>query len=141
MNRYRTKSAGQLLTLSIVGLTFATAYIHLSLGGLLFTLNGIGYLVLGTAYLGAATFPASLLRDFGWLARIGLAGYTLLTIGAYLAIGPYFALGWIAKGVEAALVGLLALETLVAYGDLAGLRRAIAHSVRPARRRGGVEDA
>lgn len=141
MNRYRTQTASPLLTLSIVGLTLATAYIHLSLGGLLFTLNGIGYLVLGAAYLGAATVPVSLFRDFGWLARIGLAGYTLLTIGAYLAIGPYFALGWIAKGVEAALVGLLAVETLVAYGDRAGLRRAIAHSVRAARRRGGVGDA
>ena len=141
MNRYRTKTARRVLALLVAGLTLLTAYIHLSLGGLLFTLNGIGYLVLGAAYLGAATFPISLLRDFGWLARIGLTGYTLLTIGAYLAIGPYFALGWIAKGVEAALLGLLAVETLGAYGDLAGLRRAIAHSVRAGCRRGGVGDA
>ncbi len=141
MNRYRMQSASHILTLSIAGLMLVTAYIHLSLGGLLFTLNGIGYVVLGAAYLGAATLPVALLRDLGWLARIGLGGYTLLTIGAYLAIGPYFALGWIAKAVEAALVGLLAVETLVTYGGLAGLRRAVAGSARAARRRGGLGDA
>lgn len=139
MNRYRTRTARPLLMVAIVGLTLATAYIHLRLGGLLFTLNAIGYLVLGAAYLAAATIPSASRRRLGLLARIGLGGYTLLTIGAYLVTGPFFTLGWIAKGVEVALIALLAAETLIGHGDVAGLWRA-ADSVRP-RRPGGIGDA
>lgn len=120
--------AGALLTLVIIELTLATAYIHLSLGGLLFTLNGIGYVGLATAYAVTATVP--ILRRFGWLAQIGLAGYAALTIGAYLVIGPYFDLGWIAKGIEVAIVGLVIVNLLGAYGDLRGLRRAAIGSMR-----------
>ena len=44
-----------MLTAAIVGLTAATAYIHLGLGGLLFTLNGLGYIGLaGLVVIGAA---------------------------------------------------------------------------------------
>ena len=35
----RSRAAGAVLTAAIVGLTLATAYIHLGLGGLLFTLE------------------------------------------------------------------------------------------------------
>ena len=40
----RSRAAGAVLTTAIVGLTLATAYIHSTLGGLLFTLNALGYL-------------------------------------------------------------------------------------------------
>jgi hypothetical protein len=42
-----SRLAGALLTLVIVELTIATGYIHLTLGGPLFTLNGFGFLALG----------------------------------------------------------------------------------------------
>lgn len=105
--------ASGLMLFVILELTVATAYIHLSLGSLIFTLNGLGYLGLAAAYLASAVLPVPLVRRFSWLPRIGLAGYALVTIGAYLVIGPYFALGWIAKGIELAIVGLVAVDLLV----------------------------
>ena len=102
--------AGLILTVAIVELTLTTAYIHYSLGGLLFTLNGIGYAVLAASLVAVALHPGGLIGRFGWLPRIGLAGYTLVTIAGYLVMGPYFALGWIAKAVEVAILTLLAAD-------------------------------
>ena len=104
----------------IIELTLATALIHLDLGGTLFTLNGLGYLALGAAYAVAATRLAPL-RRYGWLPRVGLAGYAAVTIGAYLVVGPYFALGWITKGIELAIVGLVIADLSVEYELPAGL--------------------
>lgn len=101
-----------LLTLVIVELTLATAWIHLTLGGPLFTLNGLGYIALAVAYVASAVLPVPLIRRFSWLPRVGLAGYALVTIVAYLVIGPYFDLGWIAKGIELAIIGLVAVDLL-----------------------------
>lgn len=105
--------AAGVLVFVIVELTVATAYVHLSLGGPLFTLNGVGYLALAAAYVASATLPHPIVRRFSWLPRVGLAGYALITIGAYLVLGPYFALGWVAKGIELAIVGLVAVDLLV----------------------------
>ena len=111
------------LTTAIVALTLATAYIHLSLGGLLFTLNAIGYAVLAVA-VAVGAVPHGLLSRFSWLPRVGLAGFTAVTIAAYLVIGPYFSLGWIAKAVELAILALLAVDVVRVYGSPAGLFRA-----------------
>ena len=100
------------MLLVILELTVATALIHLSLGGLLFTLNGLGYLGLAAAYLAAVLIPVPLVRRYGWLPRIGLAAYAAVTIGAYLVIGPYFTLGWITKGIELAIIGLVTVDLL-----------------------------
>ena len=54
-----------------------------------------------------------------------------LTIAAYLVMGPYFSLGWIAKGVEVALIGLLAVDILRVYGSPMGLVRTAVASVAP----------
>jgi hypothetical protein len=123
--------ADSVLTLVIVELTIATAYIHLRLGAVLYTLNGLGYLGLATAYVAAAAIP--ILRPFGWLARIGLAAYAALTIGAYLAVGPYFDLGWITKGIELAIVGLVFVDLVSTHGGLGGLWRAAIGFLRPSR--------
>jgi hypothetical protein len=125
------------LMLVIVELTLATAYIHLGLGGLLFTLNGVGYLGLVMAYAATAVVPITFLQRFAWLARIGLAGYTVLTIGAYVVVGPHFVLGWITKGIEVAIVGLLMVDTLGAYGSIRGLSKAAFGSLEALRTRGG----
>jgi hypothetical protein len=108
--------AGLILTLAIVELTLTTAYIHYSLGGLLFTLNALGYAVLAVSLVAVTLHPTGLIGHVGWLPRVGLAGYTLVTIAGYLVMGPYFALGWIAKAVEVAILTLLAAD----------LRRAVA---------------
>src|SRR5919106_5412848 len=123
-----SRIAGIGLVAGIVELTVITAYIHLTLGGPLFTLNAIGYGVLAAAVVIASVVPAPLAR-FGWLPRIALGGYTATTIGAYLVMGPYFDLGWIAKGIEVAILTLLGADLLRRYGSPAGLVRAALDSV------------
>jgi hypothetical protein len=135
-----TRIAGIGLTVGIVELTLITAYIHLTLGGLLFTLNAVGYAVLAIAVVAAAVAPASIKR-FGWLPRIGLGGYTATTIGAYLVIGPYFDLGWVAKGIEVAILTLLAADLLRRYGSPGGLLRAALVSLGIGHRRGPIPNA
>jgi hypothetical protein len=43
-----------------------------------------------------------LVQRFDWLPRIGLLAYASTTIAAYLVVGPYFSLGWVAKAIEVA---------------------------------------
>lgn len=102
-----------LLTGVILELTLATAIIHLTLGGTLFLLNGIGYLGLGALYLVAAVLPMPTVRRHAWMARAALAGYASVTIVAYLVTGPYFTLGWLTKGIEVAIVMLLLADLLI----------------------------
>jgi hypothetical protein len=118
------------LTVAIVDLTLITAYIHLTLGGTLFTLNALGYVALAAAVV-ATALPHPFLRRFAWLPRIGLAGYAAITIVSYLLIGPYFSLGWVAKAVEIAIIVLVAVDLARLYGSPAGLVRAAIGSVRP----------
>ena len=125
----RTRVADTAMTAAIVELTLITAYIHFSLGGPLFTLNALGYLVLAIALTIGAARPHPLVARFSWLPRVGLAGYALATIGAYVVVGPYFNLGWVAKGIEVAILTLLAADVVRAYGSPAGLMRAAIASV------------
>jgi hypothetical protein len=127
----RSRTAGVALTTAIVGLTLATAYIHLGLGGLLFTLNGLGYAGLaGLIVIGAAA-PLPIVERFSWFPRVALVGYTAMTIAGYLVMGPYFTLGFIAKGIEVALIALLVVDVLRVYGSPMGLVRAAIASVAP----------
>lgn len=105
-----------LLTGVILELTLATAIIHFSLGGTLFLLNAAGYMALGTAYLVGAALPIPAIRRYSWLPRVGLAAFASVTIVAYLVIGPYFTLGWVTKGIELAIVLLVAAD-LLAWTD------------------------
>lgn len=119
-----SRLAGLALTAAIIELTLTTAYIHSTLGGLLFTLNAAGYLALAVAYGIAAALSHPLVARFSWLPRVGLAGYTLVTIGAYLVVGPFFSLGWVAKAVEVAILTLLAADVVRVYGTPGALVRA-----------------
>ena len=125
----RSRTAGALLTAAIVGLTLATAYIHLTLGGLLFTLNGLGYLGLAALIVIGAAAPIALVKRFSWFPRIALIGYAATTIAGYLVMGPYFSLGFIAKGIEVALIGLLVVDVIRVYGSPMGLVRTALESV------------
>jgi phosphatidylserine synthase len=116
---------------AIVVLTLTTAYIHFSLGGVLFTLNAAGYAAFAVALILITAVPHPLIRRFDWAPRIGLAGYAALTIGAYLVIGPYFTLGWIAKGIEVAILVLLAVDLIRLYGSPRGLVQSALSSLRP----------
>jgi hypothetical protein len=123
------------LTAATVALTLTTAYIHLSLGGLLFTLNALGYAALAVA-VAVGAIPHPFISMFSWLPRVGLAGFTAVTIVAYLVIGPYFSLGWIAKAVEIGILILLAVDVMRVYGSPAGLVRAAMSTLRELRAAG-----
>jgi hypothetical protein len=127
----RTRAAGAVLTAAIVGLTLATAYIHSTLGGLLFTLNALGYLGLAALIVIGAAAPVAIVERFSWFPRLALIGYTLMTIAGYLVMGPYFTLGFIAKGIEVALVTLLVVDVIRVYGSPMGLVRSALDSVAP----------
>jgi hypothetical protein len=127
----RTRAAGAMLTAAIVGLTAATAYIHLGLGSVLFTLNGLGYLGLAALVIIGAMAPVAIVGRFSWFPRIALMGYAAMTIVGYLIIGPYFTLGWIAKGIEVTLITLLVVDILRVYGSPMGFVRAALTSVAP----------
>jgi hypothetical protein len=91
---------------AIVGLVLGTAYIHSTLGGLLFTLNAAGYVVAALAIIA----PIALAGRFRWFIRIGLAGYALTAIVAWAIMGPYYSTAYVAKGIEIALIALLIVD-------------------------------
>ncbi len=126
---FRGRTAGFVLTAGIVALTLATANIHRSLGGLLFTLNALGYLGLAALIVIGAASPMAIVRRFSWFPRVALMGYAAMTIAGYLVMGPYFTLGWIAKGIEVALIALVTVDILRVYGSPMGLVRAAVDSV------------
>lgn len=91
---------------AIAGLALATGYIHLTLGGLLFTLNAIGYFTAAAVIVA----PLALAVRFRWVVRLGLIGYALTTIVGWAIQGPYYQTAYIAKGIEVALIVLVAVD-------------------------------
>jgi hypothetical protein len=95
-----------LLRVAIEAMTLATGYIHLTLGGLLFTLNAIGYAVGAVAMV----VPLAIAVRYRWLIRIGLAAYAAATIAGW-AIDPlFYSTAYVAKAIEVALIALLILD-------------------------------
>ena len=94
------------LRVAIVALVLGTAYIHSTLGGLLFTLNAVGYLVAAVAI----AIPLGLAIRFRWFVRLGLMGYAATAIIAWAVQGPYYSTAFLAKGIEIALITLLAVD-------------------------------
>ena len=95
-----------IIRIAIVGLVLGTAYIHSTLGGLLFTLNAVGYLVAAIAI----AIPLGLAIRFRWFIRVGLVGYAATAIIAWAVQGPYYTTAYIAKAIEIALITLLAID-------------------------------
>ncbi len=94
------------LRVAIVALTLATAYIHLTLGGALFTLNAIGYVV-GAA---AMVVPIAIAVRYRWLVRIGLAGYAATTIVGWVIEPIFYSTAYLAKAIEVVLIALLTID-------------------------------
>ncbi len=90
----------------IVVLALSTAYIHSTLGGLLFTLNAMGYVTAAIAMV----IPLGLAVRLRWVVRLGLIGYALTTIIGWAIQGPYFQTAYIAKAIEVALIVLVAVD-------------------------------
>lgn len=120
----------------IVGLALATGYIHSTLGGLLFTLNAVGYAVAAVAMIA----PIALAVRFRWVVRLGLMGYAATTIIGWALQGPYYQTAYIAKAIEVGLIVLVAVDfarmdgnpitvvkrELASFGDLVARRRGTA---------------
>jgi hypothetical protein len=116
----RTDPRVATLHAAIVGLTLTTAAIHASLGGLLFTLNAIGYTTLAVAML----LPGPLTR-FRWLVRLALLGFVAATIGGWLLFGARFDLAYVDKGVEAVLLLALLVDMRLEDGGPTGVARRV----------------
>ena len=108
-----TSPAGVVIRLAFVGLTVATGWIHFTLGGVLFALNGLGYFVAAVAMV----VPVAVASRFRWLVRLGLIGYAATAIVAWYLMGPRYDVAYVAKAVEVALIALLIVEVWAYDGN------------------------
>ncbi len=90
----------------IVVLALSTGYIHSTLGGLLFTLNAVGYATFAVAMI----IPLALAVRFRWAIRLALIGYAATTIIGWAIQGPYFSTAYVAKAIEVALIVAVAVD-------------------------------
>jgi hypothetical protein len=102
----------------IVALTLATAALHASLGGLLFMANAVGYTTLAVAMI--VPGPVGRVR---WLVRSALIGFTAATIGGWLLFGARFPLAYLDKGIEVALISVVAFDLWRSDGGPLGVVR------------------
>jgi hypothetical protein len=134
-SRTQLRTSDVAVRAAIVALTLATGYIHFTLGGLLFTLNATGYAVAAVAMI----IPLALAVRFRWVIRIGLIGYAATAIIAWAMMGPYFSTAYIAKGIEVALIVLVAIDFARHDGSpVAVVRRELATVTALVGRRGTV---
>ena len=104
----RRDAPSVLLRVAIVVLTLSTAYIHYTLGGMMFMANAVGYLVFAAAMIA----PLAIASRYRWLIRAALIVFALMTIGGWLMFGARYWLGYLDKAIEIALIGLLFAEML-----------------------------
>jgi hypothetical protein len=121
------RAATILLRIVVVALATATAIIHARLGGLLFTLNALGYLALTTAMVLPGPFGR-----IRWLTRVALIGFTTATIIGWVLIGPRFPLAYLDKGVEIVLIAFLTFEVWLDGGP-STIFRHLRHAIAVAR--------
>ena len=107
------------IRLALVGLTFATAYIHSTLGGLMFTANALGFATLGIAML----VPVGLAVQYRGLIQVALGGFAAATIGGWLLFGARYSTAYLATGIEIGIVALVAVATYRAYGSPVAIAR------------------
>jgi hypothetical protein len=88
----RNAALAALVRTTIVALTVATGWIHLGLGGPLFTLNAVGYFVAAAAMV----VPLAIAGRWRWLVRLGLVGYAATAIVAWYLTGPRYDVAYLA---------------------------------------------
>jgi hypothetical protein len=134
-SRTALRPADVAIRAAIVALALTTGYIHYTLGGLLFTLNALGYLTAAVAIV----IPLALAVRFRWFIRLGLMGYAATAIVMWAIQGPYYSTAYIAKAVEVALIVLLAIDFARHDGNPVGvIRRELAAFTGLVARRGTV---
>ncbi len=113
------------LAAGVILLALATAAIHFYLAptefemgggatlfGVLFVLNGLGYLTM----LAVIYAPVGFLAPFRLAARMILIVIAAASIGAYFYVGVFDTIGWVDKAAEAGLIVLVLIETVAARG-------------------------
>ena len=134
-SRTHLRASDVVIRAAIVGLALTTGYIHSTLGGLLFTLNALGYATAAVAIV----IPLALAVRFRWFIRLGLMGYAATAIVMWAIQGPYYSTAYIAKAVEVALIVLLAIDFARHDGSPIGvIRRELAAFTGLVARRGTV---
>jgi hypothetical protein len=109
------------LRTGIVALTLSTAFIHSTLGGALFALNALGYVMLAVAMI----LPLRWFHEIRWLTRIALVAYTAATVIGWYLVGPRYDTAYIAKGIELVLIALLIVESYHRDGSPVRIARRI----------------
>ena len=94
------------LRVAIVVLALATAYIHSLFGGLMFTANAVGYVVLAAAMVA----PIPIVSRYRWLVRVAFIAFTLATIVGWALFGGRFTLAYLDKAIEVGLISALLVE-------------------------------
>ena len=137
-SRVSLRPSDVIVRAAIVALTLATGYIHFTLGGLLFTLNALGYVVAAMAIVA----PLALAVRFRWIVRVGLIGYAATAIVAWAVMGPYFSTAYVAKAIEIVLIVLLAIDFARHDGNpISVIRRELAAVFALVTRRSGTAGA
>lgn len=103
--RNDTRSFDLLLLAGIVVATLTTAYVHYTLGGMIFLLNALGYVTLAVVVV-ASLFVLQRLRP---LVLIALALFTITSIVAWLVMGSRIDLAYFTKAVEIVLLALIGI--------------------------------
>lgn len=133
--RTTLRASDVIVRAAIVALILGTAYIHSTLGGLLFTLNALGYAVAAVAIV----IPLALAVRFRWIVRVGLVGYAATAIVAWAVMGPYFSTAYVAKAIEVTLIVLVAIDFVRHDGSpISVVRREFAAFTNLVARRGVV---
>lgn len=102
-------------------LTLTTASIHLYLGGLLFTANGLGYAALAVALV----VPLAIANRFRFLVRAGLLGFTIATFAGWVAFGARIPLAYADKAIELVLVAVVIADIRRADGGIRPLAKRV----------------
>ena len=110
------------IDVAIVALTLWTAYIHSTLGGVLFLANAAGFTVLAVAMVA----PIGLAVRYRGLVRVGLGAFSAATIGSWVSFGARYSTGYLATGIEIALLALIAIATYRQYGGLVAITQLVA---------------
>ena len=106
------------LRTSVVLLALTTAGIHASLGGILFTINAVGYTALAVAMI----LPGRI-GGIRWLIRLALIGFTAATIAGWVIFGARFPLAYLDKSLEVVLIVFVTLEVWLLDGGPSGVAR------------------
>ncbi len=113
MNTVTKSRVDVALRVGVAGLAVANGYIHSQLGGLMFTLNAVGFVVLAAALL-APVWPAPQVR---WLTRLAVAGYAAATATGWMLFGARYDMGYISFALDITILAVVAADSFVADGS------------------------